>query len=709
MRIKIPRKLRKQLKKYKYVLSLVPVAIVALVLIIWLYHPTFLISSVKRNSEDTKAFIEQLPRIKHRLDTVAWQQYTELVEEEDEEIIDLVFEALLESRTDKEFAHRFKGLIDESYLRGYPLHLAVDKNLGGLRGTMHLKGDVVPDEAYAFIKLFDKKNKLLETVVTPVQNGIGYYNFYGKTPAVRMECFVASDNGAKTVLTATENYELQSVHLPEVFITEISNQHTTTYYSDLVADREHRGSQEQKFQYIELYNYTDVPVDLKEYSFVYTDHQGDHRFNWITEKDGSTVLAPKTTYVIGVYSADSVLAGYGYKSDGELKKYWADFAEFYNTEIPVTNRTMIACVASGQASKMLDGIDHLERSADAGVTVRAEIRKGGTAICVANLKDDMPSNSYAYQFLPDTDVQADFLYVTGCFPGKLLDVQDLAYCSAVRPEGKTVCTVASYNILATDKNPAPTKTTVKGRSEYFLRFMEDTKPDIIGLQEVNYRWAPILSKKMYDLGYGEVQGISSHNHTYDDVSTTNQWDLMNPIYYNAERFKVMESGHEFLTDDGSEKTEQWDSVNLRRSYTYVVLKDKQNGQIYTHLNTHLVLSGKVARVRQVQRICEKARRLQTKYGGSIVITGDHNMSENSEPYQAYINAGLVDAKYHAADRDSVGTFTDFDTKYNATYGSPIDFCFVNAELGVDSYRVFDGKYADGIVSDHSAVIVKMYK
>ena len=25
------------------------------------------------------------------------------------------------------------------------------------------------------------------------------------------------------------------------------------------------------------------------------------------------------------------------------------------------------------------------------------------------------------------------------------------------------------------------------------------------------------------------------------------------------------------------------------------------------------------------------------------------------------------------------------------------------------YRVFDGKYADGIVSDHSAVIVKMYK
>ena len=185
---------------------------------------------------------------------------------------------------------------------------------------------------------------------------------------------------------------------------------------------------------------------------------------------------------------------------------------------------------------------------------------------------------------------------------------------------------------------------------------------------------------------------------------------MNPIYYRTDRFELLDSGHAFLTPDGKVETQPWDSIHgPRRVITWAVLKDKNTGDVFNHINTHLTLSGKVARVEQVKILYNTVSELQKKYGGSIIITGDHNMEESTEPYQAYINSGLVvDSKYQTTNHNSLATYTNFDSDYNEQYGAPIDFCFISPELKVSKYEVFGGRYADGTISDHSAVLTELY-
>jgi len=656
----------------------------------------------------TENISEKLKPIKSAFNHTAWSHYSEI--NTSENLNSALHSALTNSKNKAEFSDSFNALVEEHYWQGYSLHLGLKTDLAGHRGIITVTGNDIPDTLYGILTVYSDGGKAEQTVI-PVTKGTGYYNLYGKE-VFKTTLYLAEDQEGKKVLSATEATEVSPLSLPDVFISELSNQHTVTYYSDLENNNEqHRGAQEQKFQYIELYNYNDVTVNLSEYTFVYTDHIGEHKFEWIAESDTALTLAPGEIFVIGVYAADTAAEGLGYKTDTEIKAYWDAFNAFYNTEIPIGHRAMIACVASGDGSKMLDGIDHLERSADAGVTISAEIRQGSRVITKVSLPDEMPSNSYAYQFLPAIggETEQTFLCTSGCWPGKLLTEQKLQYCESPVSEDTDLIKAVSYNILATDDNPAESLGSVEYRSKLFFRFMEEYKPDVIGLQEVNFRWTPLLSKTMKEMGYGEVQGISGENHTYANINKRNQWDLINPIYYSTERFELLESGDAFLTMDGTFDTEQWDSVNRpKRSMTWAVLKDKNSGDIITHINTHLILSGKVGRVEQVKAICTKGKELQKKYGGQIVVTGDHNMAESSEPYQAYLNNGMYDSKYLTTNHNSVASFTDFDTAYNELYGAPIDFCFVSQGIAVSKYRVFGGRYSDGIISDHSAVLTELY-
>ncbi len=672
-----------------------------------LVMPTLEFKSIQARAT-VETFAEDIDPLKGALDHKVWAHYTDI--STDAELNALLLRNLQESKTAEDFINAFAAPVEEHYWQGYKLHLGVKTDLGGSRGTITVTGDHIPKALYAILTTYTS-DKAEERIVLPVVNGAGYYNLYGKDVS-KTSLFLAADKAGEQVLSATHTENISPLYLPEVLISELSNEHTATYYSDLEnGGKQHKGSYEQTFQYIELYNYGERSVDLKEYTFIYTDQVGEHRFEWLTESDGALILEPKKTFVIGVYAADTARAGLTYESDEGKKEYWQAFNAFYNTEIPVGQRVMIACVASGKSEEKLDGIDHLERSANAGVTVTAELRRGGSSITKVSLPDDKPHNSYAYQFLPAKvgESEQTFLFTSGCFPGALLTEQDLYHCETPDPEDSRLIKAVSYNILATDDNPGEKQGPVKYRSNLFFRFMEEYQPDIIGLQEVNYRWAPLLQEQMAALGYGEVQGISSENHTYENINTRNEWDLMNPIYYSLERYELLESGDAFLTIDGTIDTVQWDSVNLKRTMTWVVLKDKESGDVVTHLNTHLILSGKAGRVEQVKAICDKGEALQKKYGGSIIVTGDHNMAEGSEPYQAYLNSGLLtDTKYQTTNHSSVGSFTDFDTAYNELYGAPIDFCFASHDLSVSKYRVFGGRYADGIISDHSAILAELY-
>lgn len=611
-----------------------------------------------------------------------------------------LYNVLADCNTATAFAAAFTDTVLNKRYGGYPCAITLTDNFAGRRGSVSVQGDY-PEACYLYIETYNKNTAKLQSFAFPVKDGLGYYNVYGKdSGATSLTATLTADKAGQYPLSATETVTLSTAVLPGVFITELSNMHTNAYSSDS-GSSENQGSWTQCYQYIELHNYSASDVDLSQMKFVY--YNGSERsFDWILEDGGSLILRAGQSYVIGVYTGYSYYTnGHTYATSAARTQYWTDFQKYYNVTIPKTNRVMIACVNSGTSAYSSTAV--LQRSKEAGVTCYAEIRNGNTTVTKVMLPDSKPHRGYAYQFVPDGsgNVTEKLLFATGCFPYRMLREQDLSYCEEVPFTVQDDVKVLCYNILADE-----TYYTVGSRIPRLMDVLQTYQPDIIGFQEFNYSWANQLPSKM-PREYSVIEGISTYNHTFSNASGT--WDLLNPIYFRNDKYTVLDSGAAFMTPDGNMGTQQWDSVNMKRTMTWVVLKDKVTGEIFNVVNAHLVLSGKTARVEQVKLVYNKGAELQKKYGGGIIAMGDHNMQEASEPYQAYINSGIVvDAKYETVNHNSKDTAPAVN-KYDGDYGVPIDFVMVNSgKIGVREYHVFDGIYSDGPVSDHSGVLVTLY-
>lgn len=591
-----------------------------------------------------------------------------------------------------------------AFLMKQPLGLTVKTDLGGRRGMVTAYAEKgVPHVAYAFIKAYDKDNQFLESMATEVKDGRGYYNVYGKNHAIsRLEITLTSDKAGKKALSETASVQMEDICLPPVFITEITGRQVKTYYPD--DKKENGGAYEEAYQFVELYNYSDEAADLGEYSFIYNVEK-EHRFEFMWESGSDKILEPGELFVIGVYGKDTAGVGYRYDTDEDMAAYWEGFNAFYGVDVPLTNRAMIACVESGNGEATLDGISQLMRSVEAGTHITAEIRRGDETVTKVDLGDDgKPTSGYSFQFMPgngDTKEES-FLFCTGNFPYALLSEQKLDYTEKVYLSDHKAQNVLSYNVLATDEP----KRRIYDRYPLFIKTIRDLDVDIFGLQEVNGDWIALLEGK--DLtDYACVEGYSNHGKTYATI-TGNTWDIMNPIYYKSAKYNLLDSGSAYLTPDGALSTKQWDSLDQTRTLTYAVLENKETGAVTSFINTHLVLSGKEARNMQVSLLCQKGEELKKKYGGGVVIMGDNNLLENSEPYRIYGNGGLYgDAKYLTTNHTS-GSTTPVFGENSSVYGSPIDFCFVTPDAFiVEKYAVIYGVYPEGTVSDHAGVYAEL--
>lgn len=686
----------------------------------WIYIPENAIT-LKIEHTDTNAVYKDISKsadagvlgskinsLSHCFDSQVWTAYNEI--RNDSNVNDLLLEAAKKTSSLKKFVKSFNDIVTDTYSKVRKCEIEVNSDLGGARGTISISSALAPEKSFAVIKTYDASNTITESVVA-LKDGRGYYNVFNKNnPSAKIEIAVATDEAGQNIISDVKTITPENIELPELFITEISNQHTNTYYPD-PPSIEHTGTMEQNFQYIELTNYNDEPVDLKDYSLVYNNGT-DHTFDWIFESKANSVINPGDVYVIGVYSSDSAKKGYAFDSDSAIKKYWEDFGSFYNTSVPVKNRVLIACVESGKPDVTINGIDHLERSRDIfdetgnKLTVTARIMKGSETVTAVALPDENPGSSYSYQFIPSgktADGFEQFLFGSGCFPNRLMNEQKLDYCEKVYFSDTEPIKVMSYNILAKETQ----ETRIIDRAPLFFRTIDSYQPDIIGLQEVNHIWVAHLNSQMPS-HYSLQAGVSSRGNEYNSLSTNTVWDTTRPIYFRNDKFDLIEGGTAFLTPDGKVTTKVWDSIRQPCTMTWVSLKNKETKEVINVINTHNTLSGDVARTEQVKLLHGKGSELKAKHGGGIVILGDHNFYENSEPYHEYINNGnLVDTRYETTDHYCISTCTTFGSNDKDHIGT-IDFCFTGKDDYVTQrYEVFDGVYPEGIVSDHSAVYAEI--
>ena len=228
------------------------------------------------------------------------------------------------------------------------------------------------------------------------------------------------------------------------------------------------------------------------------------------------------------------------------------------------------------------------------------------------------------------------------------------------------------------------------RRDFVFEMLQREAPDILCLQEV-------LPHVKNDL----EENLSMYNFCGCGRSTELQ-DEYNPIGYNRKRFDLLFTDTFWLGSDPKKPGSMNPySVDLPRICTQVILRDKQEGTVFTVYNTHLDHVSDEARIQGIAVVLDKI----AQFGGlPSVIMGDFNALEGSQTYLS-ATEHFLDAQYVAKESCQSHTFQN--------WGDPgsfkrIDY-FMISKTGfqVERYGVMqpvhDGVYA----SDHCPIVLQL--
>jgi len=256
--------------------------------------------------------------------------------------------------------------------------------------------------------------------------------------------------------------------------------------------------------------------------------------------------------------------------------------------------------------------------------------------------------------------------------------------------------VMSYNIRL--DNPADGPNAWSNRKTKVYSIIRLYKPDILGLQEplpnqVNEIAAEFRNYNWY--GVGREDGKEKGE--------------FNPIFYNTNRFELMNSGTFWLSETPDiPGSKSWYAL-LPRICSWVKLKDRFTGDSLYAFNTHFDHGGDASRKESARLIQNKI----TEIAGSVpvVVTGDFNDDEKSDTYRILIDTNnpnrLINTMYNSKYPHHGGTFTFVGFDFIGIPGKIIDFIFVKVRVNVKFHAfltdTWDGVYA----SDHIPVLAEI--
>ena len=218
-------------------------------------------------------------------------------------------------------------------------------------------------------------------------------------------------------------------------------------------------------------------------------------------------------------------------------------------------------------------------------------------------------------------------------------------------------------------------------------------PDSFGVQEAHFGWRAALCFLLPE--YGSV-GVQRDDGKFKGESSA--------IYYLREKYLVTDSGNFWISETPDEPSKGWDA-GCYRICTWAVLRDRETGFEYAHINTHLDNAGVEARKNGVRMILEKAKEF-TDAGTPVVCTGDFNIDEGSGLYTQLVSGVLSDTKRLAPDTMSGNTYHGFDA-YPVNSDPPIDYVLCSNAFTPLSYKIVTDDYGGRLPSDHFPVYSDM--
>lgn len=232
------------------------------------------------------------------------------------------------------------------------------------------------------------------------------------------------------------------------------------------------------------------------------------------------------------------------------------------------------------------------------------------------------------------------------------------------------------------------------RKESLVQTIKAFDPDLLGTQETLGFQRDYLAANLS--GY-EFLGVGR-----DDGKEAGE---MMALYYKSSRFERIDGGHFWLSPTPDVAgSKGWDT-SLPRMVTWVKLRDRRNPKAkpIAYFNTHFDHQGKIARLESAKLLRQRIDELKNSY--RVILTGDFNTGEGTEPYLALFDKNSpVRDTFRTAHPTKTGSEITF-TNFNPTPGDGprIDWIAVSRDWKIVSADIDRTTKNGHTPSDHYAV------
>jgi len=240
-------------------------------------------------------------------------------------------------------------------------------------------------------------------------------------------------------------------------------------------------------------------------------------------------------------------------------------------------------------------------------------------------------------------------------------------------------TVATYNVRLANHGDSVNGNGWGKRAPYVAKIALFHGFDIFGTQEGFYEQLKDLKQLMpgYEyIGVGREDGKKEGEHS--------------TIFYRTDKFKVLEHGDFWLSEDQTKPNLGWDAACIRVC-TWGKFEELRTGMTFVYFNLHMDHKGIKAREESAKLILKKIQGMPK--GTPVILSGDFNVDQFSSSYQLLNTSGIVRDAYDKATliyEPVVGTFNGFDS--NNVETGRIDHIFLTDNFTVSKYGILDDTY-----------------
>lgn len=274
------------------------------------------------------------------------------------------------------------------------------------------------------------------------------------------------------------------------------------------------------------------------------------------------------------------------------------------------------------------------------------------------------------------------------------------HAASLSPAADTAASlqVLSFNLRL--NTPADSQDAWPHRKENVAQLIQFYRTDVMGVQEALPGMLEDLEEELPEFEW------------FGEGRDSTRSDEYSAIFYRPDRLELLSHDTFWLSETPEVPGSQsWDAA-LPRIVTWGRFRDRENGAVFYHFNTHFDHQGEEARRESAHLLL---RHIEQIAGDTpVVVTGDFNADDTSQPYRILTGSDTtaddLPALHDAKDTSESGHYGPNSTWNGFEEVAPdnrIDFIFVRGDVRVLRHAILTDTWNGRFPSDHLPVLAEV--